>query len=478
MGIDRRAVLTGIAALGAVGISRAVLPASNRPRTALVIGSGIAGLSAAHDLSKAGFATTVFEKWEFIGGRMRDAWMGPIWGPPHALGVLQANRDMFALGAELGITDQLNGDVGSDEYPVDNGVSLYPTGLRFHVDEVKRIPGLSEQTRQRLPLLQPDLDRIAQEVDPCLMATGASEDDESLGDYYDRMLGKKASREVQDYWIDVVLAAWGWPAYSTSKMALLPWLAQQKSRVVTPKGGIGVLTSKLGTVLNVQTKTTVRFVTPPGRDGRHSVHYLDENLQPRIVTPDVVVCATEGKYIPSLVQGLTAEQSAFFRGIDFTKGGGVQYVLKDRIAPAIPFGSAYTPSHPDPIKRRVGNWSVSPADLSQKGRPAVASINLSRNEVLEWQRSGKGIIEYCFPLMQHFYPGLNDSDVADTVTTMCDDLIYVPVGYIKKAALILAEQERTRRRLYFAGEYLAGAHTGAACASGRRTAKTIIKHWL
>src|SRR5262245_18735425 len=193
--ITRRDVLAAIAALTA-GSLPGIAVASKSVRnglSAVVIGAGIAGLSAAFDLRKLGFDVTVFEKWEFVGGRMREAWMGPVWGPPHALGILEANREMFALGAEVGISHELAGDIGSDEYDVDNGIGIYRTALRFRVDEVQRVPGISDETRRVLPRLQPDLDRIREHVDPCLMITAAAEDDESITRYYERMLGKSAA---------------------------------------------------------------------------------------------------------------------------------------------------------------------------------------------------------------------------------------------------------------------------------------------
>lgn len=62
--------------------------------------------------------------------------------------------------------------------------------------------------------------------------------------------------------------------------------------------------------------------------------------------------------------------------------------------------------------------------------------------------------------------------------TTADDIIYMPVGYIKQMAAVLSEQEKERRGLYFAGEYVSGPHTGAACASGRSIAQLIKKHWV
>jgi oxygen-dependent protoporphyrinogen oxidase len=72
----------------------------------------------------------------------------------------------------------------------------------------------------------------------------------------------------------------------------------------------------------------------------------------------------------------------------------------------------------------------------------------------------------------------DESVIADIVDYTCDDLIYMPVGYVRQMAAVLKEQESERRGLYFAGEYVSGAHTGAACASGRSVARVIIRHWI
>jgi oxygen-dependent protoporphyrinogen oxidase len=84
---------------------------------------------------------------------------------------------------------------------------------------------------------------------------------------------------------------------------------------------------------------------------------------------------------------------------------------------------------------------------------------------------------YCEPLIKNFWPQFDMRNVTDIVNYTCDDLIQIPVGYVRQMAAIARAQESERRGLYFAGEYLAGAHTGAACASGRSVARTIVRHW-
>ena len=55
------------------------------------------------------------------------------------------------------------------------------------------------------------------------------------GDYYERVLGKTAGREIIKYKIEPICIAWGWPPYETSKIALLSWLAQKRA-VCQPPG--------------------------------------------------------------------------------------------------------------------------------------------------------------------------------------------------------------------------------------------------
>lgn len=442
----------------------------------LVIGAGIAGLAAAYDLTKAGYNVTIFEKEKFVGGRMVELQMGPLYQFTHAQGILQANAEMYRLAEELGVRDQLDPVPYRFGGGTDNGIGLYPTGLRFIVEEVANIPGLSDETRKVLPRLQKDLDEIREAVDPCLLATGAGYDTESLDEYYKRVLGKKAADEVMRYWVHSALSAWGWFEDETSKIAMLSWFAQQQADFIWPKGGIGVLTRKLGSMLPVQTETTVRYITPPGPDGRHTVHYITPQNERRTMTPDIIILAVEGKYLNRLLQEMTPAQKRLADSCFFTKEAVVCWILDEKHAPKRYYGGGYIPTHPDPIKAKTTSWHVIPAD-PESGNPGHLRYVLSRQETPKWQNSGKTIDQYCFPMMKHFYPALDLSIVTDIVNYTCDDLIYIPVGYVKTMAEALREQEKERRGLYLAGEYVAGAHTGAACASGRSIARLIRKHW-
>lgn len=472
----RRQIVQGIAAAAATTVMPQNLFATGRGPTAVVIGAGIAGLSAAWDLRKAGFQVAIFEKEKFTGGRMVQLQMGPLYQFTHASGIFDANREMFALARELGIENEIRGD-GFPSGLYDNGHGLYDAGglSDFDIETTAKTPGLSRETIAKLDLLKPDLDEIAAIVDPCQLETGSAYDNESLGEYFERTLGKVAGREVIKYRIEPACAAWGWPPYETSKVALLPWLAR-KEKFIQPSGGIGVLTRKLDSLLPVQNTTTVRYITPVDANGRHTIHYLNANLERRSVTPDVVVCAVEGKYLDKIVQDMSPKQEALASNCYFSKEAIVCWILGEKHAPKEFASGQYIPDHPDPMKAKTTYWFATPGDPALNHPPHVRYC-LSRRHTPEWQKSDMALEEYSWPMIKALYPQIDKSHVVDIVDYTCDDLIYIPVGYVKQMAEVLQEQRKERRGLYFAGEYVAGAHTGAACASGRSVAREIKKHW-
>jgi protoporphyrinogen/coproporphyrinogen III oxidase len=506
--ITRRTVLQGLAATSlATRIPRASARRALHGRTAVVVGGGIAGLSAAYELDKAGFDVTIFEKRSWSGGRMCDAWMGPLYGYTHAYGICSWFREMMGLAAELGISEGMGPSPGYVfTFPTDNGHGTYDFTGFWRPELINRIPGLSDSTRRQLPIIQKDILEIRENVDPCLLANGgAAYDDETLEEYFNRRLDPLAADEIIRYWIEPTLAWWGWPRTITSKIALLAWMSQEPV-YYPPKWGIGVVTSKLRSVLRKKIKFqhTVRFISPPDSSGRHTVTYLDENFAQKTATPDVVVVCTEGKFVYAVVQGLSPGEEAFFKPITTTVEAIVNYVLKPDAAPSTRLGGGGIPDHPDPWKRRCG-WTVSPAEKAtyfrpvdpseptntggggswykvpvepvEYTRPAVATVDLSREYTPVWQMSNQALQDFCVPLIKHFWPQFDMRNVTDIVNYTCEDLSQMPVGYIRQMTAIVRAQEKARRGLYYAGEYVSGCWTGAACASGRSTARTIIKQW-
>ncbi len=481
----RRQMLKAMSGIALLSANPKNIFANINSPSAVVIGAGIAGLSTAYDLIKEGFQVSIFEKESFTGGRMVELQMGPLYQFTHAQAIDQSANEMMSLAHELGILEELlplrENDPPKhllDNNPLDNGKGLYflPSieDMAFNPQGV-RIPGMTSETINNLTLLQPEIEKMRL-VDSCQIHTGSEYDNESIGDYFERILGKQVIDDFIPYCIQPYCEWWGWPVYETSIMALMPSL-QNSSRIEWPRGGIGALTRKLGSILPVQNNTTVRYVTPPDSKGRHTIHYLDPNLERKTVTPDIVVVATEAKYLDKVVQELTPKQDRLAKNSFHSKEAVVCYILDDKYAPKKMESMSYTVNHPDPIKAKTTVCMATPRVDHLKFPPHVR-FALSRSETPKWQNSGDTVEDYCFPLAKHSFPFMKKEHVIDIVNYTCDDLIYIPVGYVKQMKEVLLEQSKKKRGLYFAGEYLAGAHTGAACSSGRELARTIAKHWI
>jgi Protoporphyrinogen oxidase len=73
----------------------------------IVIGGGIAGLTAAYELQKRGVEVVVLEQAATPGGRMRSERHGDFVIERGAQFIASSYRNMRALAAELGIADQI-----------------------------------------------------------------------------------------------------------------------------------------------------------------------------------------------------------------------------------------------------------------------------------------------------------------------------------------------------------------------------------
>jgi len=488
--INRRDAFKGLGVLGAT----AMLPSlggSSTPRTAIVVGSGIAGLSAAWELQAAGFAVSVFEKQHMAGGRMRMDWIGPIYRQVHAEEIWEGNLEMLDLADTIRIADKftINQPDGPMEIPipVNNGDGIYGVATRFHTTEILNTPGFSNKLKQDLLQLLPDLAEIRETVDPCLLHTGAAWDDESLFDYLAGKLGREGAQRFTDDWVAPGwLWVWGQKAAEASKIAMLSLVAQQNKRWINPPD-IGLMTQTLASMLDVKLNTTVMRITPPDANGRHTIHYLTPDGQRTSVTPDVVVCATEGNYVLPMVQGLNDQQRNFFHQVHLGQFAFITYLLKKGHGPKTILSneSGYTASHPE-YENQISSidWVAVPEGTSMEflgtdpeDRAMVGSY-LRDNEMAEWRESGQSLSAYCLPMIQEGYPGLTLDMIDDVVVQGGDELVMFNTGLPSAMAEFIRAEEKDKHGLYFCGEYLSHAHTGAACASGRTVARTIARHWF
>ena len=95
-------------------------------RSAVVVGAGLAGLTAAYRLQQAGWRVQVLEQGSVVGGRVQTITKGDYLIDTGASALFEGFGDYMQLAAELGLSDDL---VLSS-----NTVATVRSGVLHHLD--------------------------------------------------------------------------------------------------------------------------------------------------------------------------------------------------------------------------------------------------------------------------------------------------------------------------------------------------------
>jgi protoporphyrinogen/coproporphyrinogen III oxidase len=258
-------------------------------KSAIVIGAGLAGLSAGYRLRQAGFDVTVLEKRDRVGGRVltlrRDGFV--IDAGPDAM--TESYRNYRALATELGLGDQF---VASS--PV---IGLVRNGKVIDIDTRKMIAAiftgaLSWSAKLRFVWGLFKHRKLFAGVDSFRLVESASfdSDTENAEAFSVRAFG----REITDYVIDPLMRlVVGSGAAQASRLGVLGGLVNWSVPLMNIKGGLDTLPLALAQRLKVMTgveveqvvESTTEFVT--GVD----VSYRDAQGNAQSLHADVCVIA-------------------------------------------------------------------------------------------------------------------------------------------------------------------------------------------
>ena len=192
--VSRRAFLKGSAAVGTLAFA-GCLPGPRltaTPRVA-VVGAGLAGLSAAYRLEKAGFACRVFEARARVGGRVATATADGLTLNMGGEFVNSDHLDMLALANELGIELIDRRDDTTDQ-PIP-AVAYYFRGKSIAENELAdALRPLAVAIGSDADRLDKDEERVAPELDRISVAEYLNRHAMELGEPYLRPLIETAIR--------------------------------------------------------------------------------------------------------------------------------------------------------------------------------------------------------------------------------------------------------------------------------------------
>ncbi|MBV1699060.1 MAG: FAD-dependent oxidoreductase [Hyphomicrobiales bacterium] len=435
----------------------------------VVVGAGIAGLTAAYDLKKAGFRVTVLEAKDIPGGRMAEKLEGSFMKYTGATGLFRFYRDMWDVIGELGLNDRLMPYPKMGSGIANNTEETYDLDFNQTIGMLRH-PALSLGSRLRLASLIPDFMRARRKVDPCLIDTAAEFDDESMAEYLTRKVGRDFLENV----VAVVYRnLWAWNVEQSSKayfLMIYPHVRNQPSYTFTT--GFGTLTRALAAKVDVRLNTQVSAIGL-GNDCEGRTVICDGPKGRETLTADIVVCALPGNAVNGVVADQTPWEKSFFADVPYAQYAMVAFVLKNKPATEFDIRTFHTRRHRTPISfiktfpgsERAGDpprlWLVLAPDRQRHYLDQIGS-NLDR-VARHWAKQ--------------IYPSL-EQDLSEVHEMHANYIIAsFPPGQARKVRSFLSVQEAGPKNIYYVGDYLGNATTGGALAIGRRTAKRIVEHW-
>ncbi len=437
-------------------------PMIRDPKTIVVIGAGIAGLTAARALHRAGHRVTVLEARARPGGRVGEAEQDGIRFNTGARLFYPFSKPFNRMLDDLGLRQQMIAvrGLGAQVDGPDGHwrIELMP-GIRTLMD-----PGLGWADRARF--LRYGLRMLAG------MATASPDDalsdraagEESLAAHIRKHLGANVlDRLVQPVFRGT--RSQDAEEISASFFATTTPFMLGRKTIWVPSGGMNTLPDALARDLTVLTDTRALRVEPshPGHRITAERHGTELHLD-----ADLVVSAIEGDRVNDLFAGFSAADAAFFDAVRYNSLGIVHYRLNRQIAADMRFFAAQAGG-------RLSTWQQLPGNEA-KGTAPQLYAQLSPEAVREVATTNAQdrMHELIAPDVRRLFPTLDQDVAAHHNQWIARKLPVFFPGYTTAIRDFLTRRRVAADGLYFCGDYLTQPLVTGAAASGARVARQIL----
>ncbi|WP_084531104.1 protoporphyrinogen/coproporphyrinogen oxidase [Burkholderia sp. WSM2232] len=463
--------------------------------SALVVGSGIAGLTAAYRLQDAGMQVTVLEANDVIGGRMGDRRVGDIAFNSGARLVYPFGSAFNRLIADLSLGDVL--------VPLRNLTAQCVSPAGSHTIElmpsVRSLATPALSMRERFALVTHALRMRAQRgrVDPdwamSAIAVDPAADQQTLADYVRAAIGQQALSSMVE---PVFRSTRSFNPESLSALfyrSTVPHLIGEDT-VYTLRGGMGTVCQALATRLDVRTGAAVASIetVPPAaqpafgdaartaaarpattsaalRRPRFAVTLRDG----AVMLADHVVCATEGSLARALVRDPQREEREMLDAVRYNALGVVHYGFAQPLPPLMQFAARGAAS-------RISTFQQLPA-APASGRPLTQIYCQLTPEAAE-EAERRGLTGNLDALLRDELrariPDFDRHVCAVVNQWIARKLpVFVP-GYGARLQAFWRWQEDAARNaappVVYCGDWTSQALLTGACASGERAARIVL----
>ncbi len=430
----------------------------------VVVGGGLAGLSAAFRLQQAGHDVQVLEAESEPGGRMRSERHGGFTLDRGAQFISSAYRNLHGLIDATGLASRVQPFRKAHNAVLRDG-ELHSADADSPF-QVLRSPLLSGRAKLRLARLLHDVWRKRARLDPWHPERAAPIDHEDMASYLRRLVGAEA--------FEYLLAPAFSSTFDSEPEDLSAAFALQAIRFTsenfklqTIEGGVGTLTRTLAAGLDVRTGCEVLSVET--EDGGARIQFRSHAGEEAVLA-DAAVVALPGPLVPGVCPKLTPAERGFFEQVHYVRGM-IVFLLFDRAPETLPwYGVAFPrPEGLELYGLAVDHWKEGQA-------PAGAGlVNCALRESVAaelWEAEDTAIAERVLANLAK--TPIGRLEPRETVVHRWDPMLpQFRAGYTRALAGFFERTDRSPR-LAFAGDYLVGAYTEGACTSGLRAADEML----
>jgi oxygen-dependent protoporphyrinogen oxidase len=425
----------------------------------IVVGSGIAGLTAGYELQKAGCDVLVLESNAYVGGRMFTVdWHG-FRVDGGAKFVTTSDRSLLDLVREVGLEDQL---VPSKEGLT---ITIYRGG-KMHSANFLSIPsyfgwsGVSLRARLAMLKLIPHFLGIGRLENPYHLERTRGPDDNVT---YEEFFKSHVSEEMFEYWaIPMFETMCAYTGQDVSRKAFLAMMiGYLNADTVTFKNGVGALPEKLAGLLRVELQATVKRIEPykDGSGARVTYHAAGGT---RTDAADAVVVAVLGNMVLPLFDDPRPAWKRFFPTVGYSTGALQYHLCKTDFQP--PVEGTFVPRATGlPINSfgfeqyKDGHWLM----LSD---PSVYIFKMDEKQ--------ETLVARAIEVAIQIFPELKGTFVDHLIFRWREKVPTFRPGYLQ--ALADFWEEPQEGPVYFCGDYFAGPSTGGALYTGKECAQRLL----
>ncbi|MCW8379731.1 protoporphyrinogen/coproporphyrinogen oxidase [Streptomyces justiciae] len=443
------------------------MPSNTSGPYAIVVGAGISGLTAAHELKKAGYGVTVLEAEEFIGGKMSSVEHGPYRYNRAANILPTSGGTLLRLMKETGVGEGMETLAPRMGFLRGGTVHHLKAGGPAAALDFLNLKLLSFSSKRKIAHLVVDILRVRKSLSAENPGLAAPFDTESAAGYARRRLDE----ELLEYFVEPIVRALH--TSNADQVSVVDFFFTAAGFVGTGfsryPGGIDFLCRALADGLDVRLGARVTRVS---RDGDTVTVGWTVDGVAQTETADAVVLAVGAHEIPRLYPQLPARQ---------------REILTHHIGYAATFAAHFgltarpdNPAHLVPVPKSESeglcvvafDHNLNPSS-APPGKGLLTSYWLHEWSVLRRGMSDEELTAEMLKELEKAVPGIRELLAFSAIDRWNEGVVRSYPGMYAKVGEFNRLVEPTSP-VQMAGDYLSNSSTNGSALSGEIAARRIV----